>query len=90
MLPALVLPFHDSSGALLAQLTTIAPTLCKVFARAFLSLSPQTERLHAEQIQHLRHDPFFDYPATAGSIRLDVSWCDERIALMFPPLCLEQ
>ena len=59
MVPALVLPFHDPTGALLAQLTTITPTLREVFARVFLSISPATERLHAQQIGYLQNDPFF-------------------------------
>jgi len=59
MVPALVLPFHDPSGALLTQLASIAPTLRQLFARAFLSVSPATERLHPQNIQNLRDDPFF-------------------------------
>jgi hypothetical protein len=59
VVPALVLPFHDPSGALLAQLATITPTLRKVFARTFLSVSPATEQLHSQQIQHLHNDAFF-------------------------------
>lgn len=45
VIPALVLPFYDPSGALLAQLTTITPTLREVFARVVLSASPPTELL---------------------------------------------
>jgi hypothetical protein len=59
VLPALVLPFHDPSGVLLAQLATITPTLRQIFSRAFLSISPATEQIHTQQIQHLRRDPFF-------------------------------
>ena len=65
MLPALVLPFHDPSGALLAQLAIITPTLRQLFARAFLSVSPATEQLHIAQLQHLHHDPFFIINANA-------------------------
>jgi hypothetical protein len=59
VLPALVLPFHDPSGVLLAQLATITPTLRQVFARAFLSVSPATEQIHTQQLQHLRRDPLY-------------------------------
>lgn len=59
MLPALVLPFHDPTGILYAQLMHITPTLRRHFGRAFLSISPATERFCAEQIRQLRLDPFF-------------------------------
>jgi hypothetical protein len=59
VMPALVLPFHDPSGVLLAQLATITPTLRQRFSRAFLSVSPLTEQLYAAQLQHLHADPFF-------------------------------
>jgi hypothetical protein len=59
VIPALVLPFHDPSGVLLALLATITPTLRQVFAHAFLSISPATEQLHTQHIHYLHDDPFF-------------------------------
>ena len=59
MAPVLVLPFHDPSGALLAQLATITGTLRQFFAHTFLSLSPITEQRHAPQLHQLYRDPFF-------------------------------
>ena len=65
MLPALVLPFHDPSGVLLAQLAAIDPTLRQLFGRAFLSISPITAQRQAAQLQALRADAFFLINANA-------------------------
>ncbi|HET9224011.1 MAG TPA: hypothetical protein VFO07_15975 [Roseiflexaceae bacterium] len=65
MLPALVLPFHDPSGVLLRQLATIMPTVQQFFSHAFLSISPITQHIQAEQVQHLQVDSFFILNANA-------------------------
>jgi hypothetical protein len=44
---------------LLAQLAAITPTLRRLFARVFLSVSPTTEQFHSIQLQQLHDDPFF-------------------------------
>lgn len=59
MLPALVLPIHDPSGVLLAQLGTITPVLRQHFAGVFLSISPRTEQHQAHPLRSFRADPFF-------------------------------
>lgn len=59
MLPALVLPIHDPSGVLLAQLSTITPTIQQQFERVFLSISPRTAQLQKPQLMRVAEEPFF-------------------------------
>jgi hypothetical protein len=57
--PAIVLPFHDPSGMLLAQLERIRPRLRTLFAHAFLSISPATVEAHGGWVAQFAQDEFF-------------------------------
>ena len=59
MLPALILPFHDPTGSLLAHLETITPQLKIIFGRVFISVSPATKTKQARQLNYLSQDNFF-------------------------------
>ncbi|HRW06585.1 MAG TPA: hypothetical protein P5121_15885 [Caldilineaceae bacterium] len=63
MRPNLVLPFHDPEGHLLRHLQQIAPVLKERFDRAFLSISPPTERYQQDRLRALRTGSFFQLNA---------------------------
>jgi len=59
MLPALVSPFHDTDGLMFSHLKAIAPQLKSIFARAYLNISPFTQRAQAVHVDRLQQDSFF-------------------------------
>jgi hypothetical protein len=59
MLPVLVSPFHDTDGLMFEHLASITPQLKKIFARAFISVSPLTQQIQPEHIEQLQNDEFF-------------------------------
>lgn len=59
MLPAIVFPFHDTDGLMFSHLETITPQLKKLFAQAFVSISPLTEQAQAKRVSQLKADEFF-------------------------------
>ena len=65
MLPAVVFPVHDKSGAMLAHLETITPELKATFSRVFVSITPPTLERHQAHVEGLARDPFFDVTCAA-------------------------
>lgn len=59
MKPAIVLPFHDTDGLMFSHLADITPSLKDLFSRAFISITPPTEKARPAQIEALQNDPFF-------------------------------
>ncbi len=59
MLPVLVSPFHDTDGLMFSHLKAITPHLKTTFARAYLNISPLTQRAQAAQVDRLQQDAFF-------------------------------
>ena len=56
---AVILPLHDTTGRLFELLWQYLPELKVMHSRAFVSLSPDTKKIQAKNIQKLQADPFF-------------------------------
>ena len=59
MSPVIVLPIHDTDGLMFDHLAAITADLKTLFARAFIGLSPATERALPQRIAALQADSFF-------------------------------
>ncbi|MCL5997526.1 MAG: hypothetical protein M1546_15935 [Chloroflexi bacterium] len=68
MNPAIVFPIHDPEGAVLGHIRAITPDLKALFARAFISITPQTMEAHNGRIRPLQADDFFDLTMTGPAM----------------------
>jgi hypothetical protein len=59
MLPVLVAPYHDPQGVLAQHMITVTPQLKRIFALAFLGVTPLTMQTQPAFIEHLQADTFF-------------------------------
>jgi len=59
MLSALVAPFHDPKGILIAKFRQTFPILRKNFPKFFLSITPPTQSAQGEFIKELKDNPIF-------------------------------
>ncbi|MBN1584677.1 MAG: hypothetical protein JXA89_28480 [Anaerolineae bacterium] len=59
MKPAIVMPFHDPDGLMLAHLDTITSRLKRIFGRAFVSITDLTRQQQPELVDRLGQDDFF-------------------------------
>jgi hypothetical protein len=59
VLPAIVLPLHDTDGLIFSHLEAVTPQLKSSFAHAFLSITPPTERAQTRCVNQLKEDSFF-------------------------------